>query len=453
MKIYIISPQYIGATVDGCGFHVIELSRELLKLGHMVTIITMRVGDLLSEENIQLSDPNEPNPDIRTVTVSVIRLTVDDTAKISDPLEGTKCEEIDRMLQFNKKTIEWFKHNTINQNDAIIHIHGHSIVPAMAATLRTVTNIPIVSSIHIFESMNEARKGENGADAEIINTLQKYEQQAIRSADHIIIRSNSIYEQMAAVFPDAFIDQEVTVLPSGIASSFIHRPPLSDTEIDELRMRYAVRGRLLFNLNRIDPAKGIEYIINAMPIIGRTMKEREGDNYQGMTLIIAGMYEEKYEWYLKALEEHIEKAELNHYNINIAIHRNISEQDKIGLFQMASLFIMPSIMESFGISLVEALSKEVPCVVAGVEGPLDIMNISDFKGAYTEAPGGLLVAWYDPSRRKEYLATACIHALSHYDIMKTLAQEGKQRVLQLYAWNILVNSDVEIYKDTIHKNK
>lgn len=56
MKIIIVSAQYIGSISGGGGVHVVELTRELGKLGHEVTVISMGLGRNKNEEEIVLED-------------------------------------------------------------------------------------------------------------------------------------------------------------------------------------------------------------------------------------------------------------------------------------------------------------------------------------------------------------------------------------------------------------
>ena len=100
MDVIIVSAQYIGSISGGGGIHVVELTRELGKLGHKVTVLSMGLGRYKNQEEIILTDPYNPDKEKRKTKINVIRFRVKDSAKLKSPFEGTKQQEIDRLKEF-----------------------------------------------------------------------------------------------------------------------------------------------------------------------------------------------------------------------------------------------------------------------------------------------------------------------------------------------------------------
>jgi len=443
MKIYIVSAQYIGSITGGGGIHVVDLSRELAKLGHNVIVLSMGIGKSKKEEIVTLKDPFNPDPKKRKCKVKVFRFWTSDSKRINGPFEGTKLEEINRLEKFGKKVVEFLKKYN---EETIVHLHGHFMIPSIAKELRESTKFKIVSSIHTFESISEARKGKNGAGPKLIEFMREKEEQAIKYSDCLIVRSKAVKEQISSMFPESVKSANIAVISSGVSSVFIHHPPFSEKHLELLKQKYKIKGRLIFNLNRIDPSKGIEYSIEALYKVIKELKKIEKKNYKEVSMVVAGMLEEKNQWYLERLQKMVKKLKLEE---NVSFHIGISEDDKIGLFNLADVFLLSSIIEPFGITIVEALSKDVPVVAAGVEGPKDIMGVKEVKKPYIWANGGAIVYYDDPTQRAEYISKAILNVFAHPEKVKNLVKKGKKRVLSIYAWESLVKRKLEIYKKVL----
>jgi len=66
---------------------------------------------------------------------------------------------------------------------------------------------------------------------------------------------------------------------------------------------------------------------------------------------------------------------INHYDLssNIQIHRNVSDEDLNQLYESCSLFLMTSLVEGFGLVLLEAMNKGLPVISYDVCGFRDII--------------------------------------------------------------------------------
>ncbi len=442
MKIIIVSAQYIGSISGGGGVHVVELSRELGKLGHDVTVISMGLGRYKNKEKLTLEDPYHPDKKRRKASINVIRFRVKDSAKLKSPFEGTKQQEITRLLEFRRKVADYLiKYN----GNEVLHVHGHFVIPAIAKVLKEAkTKYRIVNSIHTVESISEIKKGKDGAGKKFIKIMQEMEEEAILFSDYLILRSKKVKEQVSGYFPEAVKKTRIAIRSSGVSSVFIHHPALKEEKLHQIRKKYNVMGDLIFNINRIDPSKGIGNLIRAYPRLYQYLRKKNGMKNK-LSLVIAGMIEKKNKWYYKKLKDMIKDINDAEIRKSISIHQNIPEEDKIGLFSMARLFVLTSLLEPFGITIVEALAKNIPVVASGVEGPMDIMDVSHVDAPFTPAPGGVLVDYKKPAQRADNLFKAFKYVYDEPQKIKKSVLLGREKTLRKYAWEALVKEKLEIY--------
>jgi glycosyltransferase involved in cell wall biosynthesis len=436
MKIIIVGAQYVGSITGGGGVHVVELTRELGKLGHEVLVLCMGLGNAPQELDLVLEDPHNPDPGKRKATVHVKRFFPADADKIKSPFAGTKQQEIDRLKAFRQQVLEYLLKL---DGDGVVHIHGHFAVPAMARELKEKGRYKIVNSIHTFESISERVKGKDGAGEEFVKQMEEMEEEAIRHSDHLIVRSEEVLRQITGLFPQAVKTTPISVISSAVSSLFVHEPPPDEFDLLAVKGKYGVQGDLILNVNRIDPSKGIENLLGAYPRLYEHLRTKP-------SLVIAGMIEKKNRWYHDKLQDIIAAIPEKEIRDSISIHQNIPEPDKLALFELAKVFVVSSLLEPFGITMVEALAKNVPVVASGVEGPKAVMNRKEVAAPFTKADGGLLVNYDDADKRADNMFEALKHFFENPKEIKESAALGRAMALGKYSWEGLVERKLEIYR-------
>ncbi len=447
-EIIIVSAQYIGSISGGGGVHVVELTRELGKLGYKVLVLSMGLGKNKLKETITLEDPYNPDKKKRKAKIKVVRFRPKDYKNLNSCFEGTKQQEIDRLTEFKNRAVDYLVKHYKNRDDIVVHIHGHFVVPSMAKELKEQTKLKIVTSIHTFESISERAKAKDGAGAKFVKIMEEMEEIAIKNSDYLIVRSKKVKQQITELFPKTVRKTKVAIISSGVSSVFINHPGFDNKILEKIKKKYNVSGDLIFNLNRIDPSKGIEYIIKAYPRVYKDLRKLKGKDYK-MSFVICGMIEEKNKWYYERLTKLISEIKDKEIRDSISIHQNITEEDKIGLFQLAKVFILSSIIEPFGITIVEALAKNIPVIAAGVEGPMDIMGVKKVDVPFKVADGGIIVNYETKSKRHSYLYEALKFVFLNPDKIKKKVLKGREKTLRKYGWEALVMEKIDIYNKTL----
>jgi glycosyltransferase involved in cell wall biosynthesis len=125
----------------------------------------------------------------------------------------------------------------------------------------------------------------------------------------------------------------------------------------------------------------------------------------------------RHDTYFKSLKASLEPDVANRVNfIGQVLHADI-----MCFYQHADILINPSLSESFGISLIEAMANGRPVVASRVGGMQEIL-INGETGFFFE-PGDA-----------DALAEKTITLLKNPDMRKSMGMAGRQRVQELFTW-------------------
>lgn len=201
---------------------------------------------------------------------------------------------------------------------------------------------------------------------------------ACKNADQIIAISEKTKQDIIELYNIS--PAKIEVIYQSCDDSF--KVAASTTRKEEVRLKYALPDEYLLSVGTIEPRKNILAIVKAMPKINTKFK-----------LIIIG----KEKPYANKVKLEIEKLGLAD---RVIFLKDIPFKDLPSIYQMASLFVLPSYYEGFGIPIIEALYSKVPVVAATgscleeAGGPNSLyVNPDDFEGFATAINGVLADSW------------------------------------------------------------
>lgn len=168
-------------------------------------------------------------------------------------------------------------------------------------------------------------------------------------------------------------------------------------------------------IGTLQPRKHLITLIEAFHLL---LKKKPEYN-----LIIAG----KKGW---LYEEIFARVKSLHLQNKIIFPGYVSDEEKAALYTNASLFVLPSLYEGFGIPLLEAMSYGCPV-------------ISSFASSLPEI-GGDACLYFDPTNPQE-LVDDMIALIDDSSLRRDLIQKGKKRV-QLFSWEKCGEETLEIIK-------
>jgi len=203
--------------------------------------------------------------------------------------------------------------------------------------------------------------------------------------------------------------ERVVVVPEGIDVARYQRCNCGD-----LRARLGLEGkRVLLYVGFSTPRKGLEYLGRALDQLG-----------PNCCLLIVGKWETGYR------DKFFRSVSLRSRDKVIEVGY-LPDEAMPAYYSLADVFVLPSLLEGFGLPLAEAMACGTPIVATTV-------------GSIPEVVGdaGLLV----PPRNAEALATALQRLLNDSELRRTLGARGQERARRIYSRENMVARTLEVYE-------
>lgn len=275
-------------------------------------------------------------------------------------------------------------------------VHTHGVRAGLLARLFLPENIITIYTEHRYD-----------ADYHLKNPLNEYVQKKVlkylnKKTDLIIAVSSSARDYLVGygLAPKG----RVMVIPNAV----------NVTPVKAAEARAIGEAPVIGTVGSLNRQKGQRYLIEAMTAIS--------SRYPEATLKIAGRGEE--EANLKGLTAKL--GLLKHV-------RFLGEVKDISKFlETLDVFVLPSVAETFGIVLLEAMQAGVPVVATKVGGVSDVVQ---------DGKNGLLVR----SRNSKSLADAIISILSKPSLAAKFRSNGLERSKE-FDWKKIIEKIEDVYE-------
>lgn len=418
MRIAIVSLQFEETATGGGGVHVRQITRQFLALGQQVTIVSIHTDKTLVEEPTA-THAGVPLSVDRRGDLTVVRFLID--RGIEQPYVGDKPTELDRIMRFAKAAIAWLRANQ-DRFDVVV-LQGHHTLPGyMARELRDIRP-KRCSYLHALETTYVTERGEfvgsYDGTREILSQIRRLEAMS-RYADRIIANSPMVrddFVQIVSEYDDvAMLDGRVEVLASGCDAEFL----MADEEVRAKLERTPDRIELV-TFCRIDPSKGVEYTIAGAAEAARLCERR-------FRLTVVGIPAS--DAYVDKLRQEAERAPEN-LEFELRLMQRISPPaEKREILDDKQIYVLPTLKEPFGMSLIEASARGNMIVAADTNGPHFIFDADrgqDQEWGIVTDRGVLARITADPQLNlARNIGRAVAWTVDHW-------QEGPGRVLALNA--------------------
>lgn len=180
--------------------------------------------------------------------------------------------------------------------------------------------------------------------------LKLHTKRAVEMSDKIIVPSKATKNDIIKFYN--IKEDKIKVVYHGVNNDFkLH---ISKFETDN--------PYLLF-VGQIQPRKNIIRLIEAFEII----KNRRDKSLPCLKLAIIGGKG----WMSGKI---LERAKKSKFAKDIALRGKISDDDLAKVYQNASIFILPSLYEGFGLPVLEAMSYGIPCIVSNNSSLVEIVD-------------------------------------------------------------------------------
>jgi len=307
------------------------------------------------------------------------------------------------IMKILSKLMRWKKYDII---------HCHYVFPSglFGLMFKKVYGAKVIVTAHGGDIDKMARKNKF-----IFNQTSKI----LKNVDHIIAVGEKLKQDIISDFK---IDEnKISVNNMGV-----NRAIFSPLPKDEAKKKINLSNKykhILFVGNLIK-AKGLEELIGAYKLLK--------DKYPEIQLHLIG--ENKEPGFLAGLKEQIQRE-----NIKDVHFYPPMDQRKLAIWlSAADLFVLPSHMEGFGLSALEAMSCHTPVVGSDVGGLTYLLG----SGA----------GWLVEPKSVESLKEGIEKVLNDRELSETLVKNGEQRA-RSYNLNKQLDTLIQIYENILTETK
>jgi glycosyltransferase involved in cell wall biosynthesis len=387
MRIAFITYEYPPFFIGGAGVYADNITTELAKNGHEVTVFT---------PDIEHSCP-APN----TTNLKIVRIKLKDIVPF-------------KLVQFWLKLPKVISAIEKGQKFDVLHINGFSY-PFLQ---KRISKTPQIITIHHLPSdaaenndlgLIERIKDVRGESNFIYPFIEK---RAFTAVDRIIAVSNFTRERLLKKYG---IDAtKIQVIQNGtvLYQQSIDRGRTAASSISET---LAQKKPIILFVGRVnDPRKGLDLLLNALKLVIMEMPA---------TLVIVGGGDQTKPRHL------VESLGLSD---NTFFMGYVDEQKLIELYMLCDVFVCPSTLEGFGITVIEAMSFNKPVIATAVGALPELIN---------DGVNGFLVKPNDPYALAKAIGTTIKDNPGN---IKT--DSNASYVRDTYSWTNAARKTEELYK-------
>jgi alpha-1,3-rhamnosyl/mannosyltransferase len=152
------------------------------------------------------------------------------------------------------------------------------------------------------------------------------------------------------------ISETYNVPSDSIITTFIPPQPQQDTQAErrtQLLDALSITKPYVFFMGTLEPRKNIVSLLDAYTLLSEDARHK-------YSLVLAG----KLDWKYQDTKAKLESLQASGYDIHYLGY--VDDEQQAALYQGASLFVLPSRYEGFGMQILETLSYGVPCAVSDI---------------------------------------------------------------------------------------
>ncbi|SFS94422.1 1,4-alpha-glucan branching protein domain-containing protein [Marininema halotolerans] len=295
-------------------------------------------------------------------------------------------------------------------------VHGHEwLISYVAQELQRQYGLPFVYTMHGIDKVkcDEVKSSPN-------QKVHQHETSLVSIAQKVIVCSRCIHQGVTNTFHP--IKKKVVTIPNGV---MVPPPPEDEViaAVQEKRNQYALPWeRVVLFAGRLLIEKGITLLVEAIPYVLQKHPEAK------FVLCGAGQLEE--------------------YLVNRTTELGVSDKVMFTgfvdteslhiLYQIAEIFVLPSIHEPFGITVLEAMSYKTPVIVTDSCGPGELVQ---------HQVNGLTIL----SGNLNSLIDQINWALENPEKTHTMAWKAYNTLRSEYNWKRIAVQTIDVYQEAYHR--
>jgi len=237
---------------------------------------------------------------------------------------------------------------------------------------------------------------------------------SVRNADAIASEGEIQTKEIMQLF--GVPKEKIFYLPDGVDLDEIEE---YTKDVEVTREDYNIQDAdiVLMNVNRLEPNKGVSYLIEALEILNQELNVK-------LILVGTGSEEEK----IKRLIKHLGLSEkVKHF-------KNIPDKLMFQLYTLADISVTPTLYEGLPLVVLEAMACGKPIVAS---------NVSEVPQAVKDGINGFLV----PPRNPKAIADAVLKIYDKNLFMKM--GKASKEIVERYDWGRIAKMAIRKYEELI----
>ncbi|MBE9032732.1 glycosyltransferase family 4 protein [filamentous cyanobacterium LEGE 11480] len=391
MKILVLTWEFPPRIVGGIARHVGELYPELVKLGHVVQLITVQFGDLPLQAVVE--------------GIQVHRVTV-----------GQSQDFFHWVGQMNQ-AIGAYAAQLIHDEGPFDLVHAHDwLVGDSAIALKHHFKLPLVATIHATEH------GRNrGIHNHVHQHVHHQEHTLTYEAWRVIVCTNYMRQELHTTLQLPL--NKVDVIYNGIRSE--KKPLVVGAERQTFRRRFAQDDEaIVYYVGRMAHEKGIARLVEAAPQVL--------DQMQGKVkfVIVGGGNTVPF-------QRQVQQQRLGpHFTFT-----GFLPDAELDVFQtIADCAVFPSLYEPFGIVALESFAARVPVVVSDAGGLPEVVQHQET---------GIVTRRDDPTS----IAAGILQVLNHPQLSAQLVENAYQDLNKRFRWDQIAVQTQAVYEQVLTERR
>ena len=294
----------------------------------------------------------------------------------------------------------------IHRKEKIDIIHSHWVIPSgvTAWVCQKLLKKPFIVTVHGSDILPSKMR-----------SLKYLLKRVLNDSNACTVNSKAT----AGAVQDITRTEKLEVIPMGVDLNVFH-PVVRVSNLDRKKSD-KVKEHLILGVGRLILLKGINYLIEAMPLVLESVPDAR--------LIICGDGPER-----KNLEELIS---IMHVTQNVSFKGNIPHERLPDYYRDSAVFVLPSIVdngatEALGVVLLEAMACGTAIVGSNVGGIPDII---------INGENGLLVE----QKNAQDLAHKIIALLLNDELRYKLSKNGLETVRERFSWEAIGERFSKLY--------
>jgi len=391
LKVCFVSMQYPPHTLGGAGVYAHCLCNEMAKKGHEIHVITYTTN--------KIDLPNTAN------NVSIHRIAVPN-------------KPILKTISYWRKLRKHYKKLQREIGFDLLHANvtsDLSLTKNLVKTPRIVTIHHLARTTFTISNNQLSRLKE---ETSIISWLEKkfgdFDKIVAQRADKIVAVSRFTKTSITSAYH--IPESRISVIRNGIYPQQYH---CSETEITETKKKYATENEpTILYVGRLEQRKGIVFLLQAFALLSKQAKCK---------LIIAGDGDQ-------AIYKRL--AETLKVNDKVIFTGHTDEASLKCLYASCDVFVLPSLLEGFGLTLLEAMASAKPVVATNVGGIPEIIK-KDVHGKLVE------------TKNPKQLCEALRFYIENPENAEKTGAQNRKYVAETFSWTKTAAETELLYKSLL----